>query len=138
MYFNIIGFTILLIQIFISNGFVFNYLFDPMNVYSSESGEYSDFDIDAIKNTIIQEINQKNKQIEKEKYQSVLEKEKKLKDELYKVIKENIIKQMEIDNENKKMEKYYGIMKKNYRKNIDENNEDELIKFVENKLNSHQ
>ena len=144
MYFSLGNFFLALIglvRLIGTNGlgfdkFVFNYLFDPMGYLSNDdTTTQSDFNIDLVKKMIIDEMNIQKKQIKQEKYKTVLEKEAKLKEELYKIAKSNIIKQLEIEKENKKLEDYYKLMKKNFRKSIDDDDDELLIKIVEEKLN---
>lgn len=121
------------------NKYIYDYLFDsnPAEYLSNANPniKQTDFNIDSIKKSMLDSISIEKKQIEKEKYKTVLEKEEKLKEEPHKIAKANIIKQLEIDNENKNLEKYYKLMKQNLRREIDENDEELLIKIVEEKLN---
>ena len=110
---------------------LFEYLIDPMNIFTPNS----ELNINEIRNEIIEEINYKKQQEEKAKYKTILEHEEKLKKELTQKMKENIIKQIEIENENKKFVQYLEIVKKNNRKEIGENIEENIIQFAEDKLN---
>lgn len=106
---------------------------DPMNIYF----ETNNLNIDNIRNNVIKDMNYKQQQQENDKHKFILEKEKIIKNELEKIIEQNIIKQIEIENENKKYIKYYDIVKKNSRKEIDDYSDENIIEFVENKLNSN-
>jgi len=106
---------------------------DPMNIYF----ETNNLNIDNIRNNVIKDMNYKQQQQKNDKHKFILEKEKIIKNELEKIIEQNIIKQIEIENENKKYIKYYDIVKKNSRKEIDDYSDENIIEFVENKLNSN-
>jgi len=106
---------------------------DPMNIYF----ETNNLNIDNIRNNVIKDMNYKQQQQENDKHKFILEKEKIIKNELEKIIEQNIIKQIKIENENKKYIKYYDIVKKNSRKEIDDYSDENIIEFVENKLNSN-
>lgn len=116
-----------------ANCSVFNYMFDPMNIYSDTSE--NNININDLRNSIMNDIKYQKKQTEKEKYKTIMEKEKKLKNELTELMKDNILKQIEIENENEKYSKYFEITKKNNRKKIDFDEDEDIINFAESKLN---
>ena len=94
-------------------------------------------DTDMIKQIIYEEIESEKKRLQNNKMDEIKKREDVIKNELIKNIRENIKKQLDIENENKKYTKYYEIVQKNNRKEINENNENEIIKFVENKINQN-
>jgi hypothetical protein len=107
--------------------------FDIMNFFSSTSTY--EINTDEIRQYIIREIENNKRTYQNDKMKHIVEKEKKLKDELVKKITENVKKQIKIEEENSKYVKYFEIVKEKNRKENDESEEEEILKFVEQNLN---
>jgi hypothetical protein len=96
---------------------------------------FNNFDIEQIKNSVMKEHEDLKRQNDRKKQKLIRDKEAQIKNDLEKIVRENIIKQLKIDEENEKLKKYYELTREKLKKTLSVDDEDELIEFAKNKLN---